>query len=118
MRRALTLVLVALLAGPSAWAATPSRRAAREQLEFGIAVASRGLWREAIYRWQKAAEIDPTYAAAFNNLGVAYEQDGQLEKAKAAYEKAAELAPKDERIKQNYEFFKEINERVQAKPPR
>ena len=40
----------------------------RKQVEFGIAVAQRGLWREAIYRWQRATEIDPTYAHAFNNL--------------------------------------------------
>ena len=42
------------------------RRAQRRQaqVDFGINVAQRGLWREAIYRWEKAVEIDPTYAAA------------------------------------------------------
>jgi branched-chain amino acid transport system permease protein len=31
---------------------------AKSQVEFGIGVAERGLWREAIYRWEKAVEID------------------------------------------------------------
>ena len=85
---------------------------AKKQVEFGIAVAQRGLWREAIYRWVRAAEIDPSYAAAHNNLGIAYEHEGELDKARAAYEKAIELEPDNTFIKQNYELFKEINDRT------
>ena len=71
------------------------RRAHRRegQVAFGINVAQRGLWREAIYRWEKAVEIDPTYAAAYNDLAIAYEHEGQLDKARKAYEKALELEP-------------------------
>jgi Tfp pilus assembly protein PilF len=76
---------------PQAWAG--QRGQAKEQVEFGIQVAQRGLWKEAIYRWERAAQIDPTYAAAFNNLAVAYEHEGQLAKARAAYEKALALEP-------------------------
>ena len=73
---------------------SPTRAAdAKSQVEFGIDVAQRGLWREAIYRWEKAVEIDPTYAAAFNDLAIAYEHEGQLDKARKAYEKALELEP-------------------------
>jgi len=85
---------------------------AKKQIEFGIAVAQRGLWREAIYRWERAAQIDPTYAAAHNNLAIAYEHEGELDKARAAYEKALELEPTNTYIKQNYELFKEINDRT------
>ena len=77
-----------------------------------------GLWREAIYRWERAVELDPTYAAAFNNLAIAYEQAGQLDKAKQAYEKAAELDPKNTSIKQNIDLFKEINDRANRQTPR
>ena len=73
-------------AGP---AFADQRGDAKEQVEFGIQVAQRGLWREAIYRWERATQLDPTYAAAFNNLAVAYEHEGQLDKARAAYEKAS-----------------------------
>ena len=85
---------------------------AREQVDFGINVAQRGLWREAIYRWEKAVELDPSYAAAFNDLGIAYEHEGQLEKARKAYEKALALDPNNANIRQNYDLFKEINDRA------
>jgi Flp pilus assembly protein TadD len=88
------------------------RTDAREQVEFGINVAQRGLWREAIFRWEKAVEIDPTYAAAYNDLAVGYEHEGQLDRARRAYEKALELEPNNQQIKQNYELFKEINDRT------
>ena len=92
------------------------RSDAKEQVAFGISVAQRGLWREAIYRWEKAIEIDPTYAAAFNDLAIAYEHEGQHAKARKAYEKAVELDPNNDLIRQNYELFKEINDRTnQAK---
>jgi Flp pilus assembly protein TadD len=90
------------------------RSDAKAQVDFGIDVAQRGLWREAIYRWQKAVEIDPTYAAAYNDLAVAYEHEGQLDKARQAYEKALELDPENTQIRQNYELFKEINDRTGA----
>jgi len=92
--------------------AADARDDAKKQIEFGISVAQRGLWREAIYRWERAAQIDPTYAAAHNNLAIAYEHEGELEKARAAYEKASELEPNNAFIKQNYELFKEINDRT------
>src|SRR5918999_222061 len=88
------------------------RDEAKQQVEFGIEVAQRGLWREAIYRWERATQLDPTYAAAFNNLAIAYEHEGQLEKARGAYEKALALEPENGMIKQNYELFKEINDRA------
>ena len=92
--------------------AADGRSDAREQVEFGINVAQRGLWREAIYRWEKAVELDPKYAAAFNDLAIAYEHEGQLEKARKAYEKALSLDPNNTQIRQNYDLFKEINDRA------
>ena len=105
-----------LVACAAAVCSTPSladaRNDAKSQVEFGINVAQRGLWREAIYRWEKATELDPTYAAAYNDLGIAYEHEGQLEKARKAYEKALELDPNNAQVRQNYELFKEINDRT------
>jgi Flp pilus assembly protein TadD len=103
------LLVVALCAAP---AFADARKDARSQVAFGIDVAQKGLWREAIYRWQRAVEIDPTYAAALNNLAVAYEHEGQLDKARQAYEKALEIEPNNAQIRQNYELFKEINDRT------
>lgn len=111
MRVFVASVLV-LLSLSAASAAADARGDAKKQVEFGIAVAQRGLWREAIYRWLRAVQIDPTYAAAHNNLGIAYEHEGELNKARAAYEKAIEIEPENTFIKQNYELFKEINDRT------
>ena len=101
-----------LLSGSSSFA--DARSDAKAQVEFGINVAQRGLWREAIYRWEKAVELDPTYAQAYNDLAIAYEHEGQLDKARKAYEKALELAPNNAQIRQNYELFKEINDRTSS----
>ena len=62
-------------------------------------------------RWGSAVELDrPT--RRLNNLAIGYEQRGELEKARNAYEKALELEPNNTFIKQNYELFKEINDRT------
>ena len=105
----ITASLIALAAPP---AVASARSDAKAQVEFGISVAQKGLWREAIYRWERAVEIDPSYASAYNNLAVAYEHEGMFEKARRAYEKAAELEPDNAMIRQNYELFKEINDRT------
>jgi Flp pilus assembly protein TadD len=105
------LCLVFLAAAFAASLHADARSEAKTQVEFGIDVAQRGLWREAIYRWERAVEIDPTYAAAYNDLAVAYEHEGEFDKARQAYEKAIELDPDNTQIRQNYDLFKEINDR-------
>jgi len=111
LRVAASVVALALLSAP---AFADTRTDAKSQVQFGIDVAQRGLWREAIYRWERATQIDPNYAEAYNDLAVAYEHEGQLDKARKAYEKALELAPNNAQIRQNYELFKEINDRTGA----
>ncbi len=88
------------------------RSDAKAQAVFGIEVAQRGLWQEALYRWQRATELDPSYAAAWNNLGIGYEHEGEFDKAREAYEKALELEPGNLMIQQNYDLFREINDRA------
>jgi Tfp pilus assembly protein PilF len=109
---AAAFLLLALATTP---AFADQRGEAKEQVEFGIQVAQRGLWREAIYRWERATQLDPTYAAAFNNLAIAYEHEGQLDRARGAYEKAIALEPDNAMIKQNFDLFKELNDRTPKK---
>ena len=47
----------------------------------------------ALSMYQKAAALDPTYAAPQNDAGVLLEQRGQLEAAKAAYQQALQIDP-------------------------
>jgi len=113
-RRLLVLSFAVLLATPLA-ARADDRSKSKEQVEFGIKVAQSGLWNEALYRWQKAVELDPTYGAAWNNLAIAYEHEGKFDEAKKAYEKALQLDPKNMMIRQNYDLFKEINDRTKRR---
>jgi len=110
MRVRLCLVLL-LLFGVAAPALADRRADAKAQVEFGIKVATRGLWKEAAYRWEKAVELDPTYAAAWNNLGIGYEQLGRSDDALKAYEKALALEPGNSYIRSNYDLFREIYDR-------
>jgi Flp pilus assembly protein TadD len=120
--RAFTIARAVVVAGVLAMVAQPAfadaRSDAKSQVEFGIKVAQNGLWKEATYRWQRAVEIDPTYAAAWNNLGIGYEHEGRFEEARKAYEKAVALDPKNILIRQNYDLFKEINDRAKRRNDR
>ena len=113
-RRLLVLFVAVLFVAPLA-ARAADRGKSKEQVEFGIKVAQAGLWNEALYRWQKAVELDPTYAAAWNNLAIAYEHEGKFDEAKKAYEKALQLDPKNMMVRQNYDLFKEINDRTKRR---
>jgi Tfp pilus assembly protein PilF len=106
------LTALALLVVLSGAAYADVREDAKAQVEFGISVAQKGLWKEAIYRWERATQIDPSYAAAFNNLAIGYEHEGLLEKAGAAYERAMKLEPNNAMVRQNFELFKEIHDRT------
>jgi Flp pilus assembly protein TadD len=118
LRPILWASLVVVSVAAPARADDKPRDSAKKHVEFGIAVAQKGLWREAIYRWEQAAKIDPNYSAAYNDLAVAYEHEGQFDKARKAYEKALELEPENQLIRQNYELFKEINDRTNRRGSR
>ena len=92
-----------------------ARELAEAQVEFGIRVAQKKLWREATYRFEKAVEVDPTYAAAWNNLAIAYEEQGRFQDANKAYDRAVKLDPDNILIRQNYDLFKEVYVRIQAR---
>lgn len=114
--RTFPIVLLAFVATVPLYA--DRRSDAKEQVEFGISVANKGLWIEAASRWEKAVEIDPTYAAAWNNLGIAYEQQGKFEDANKSYNKAIQLDPSNQLIRQNYDLFREIYDRTKRRRDR
>jgi Flp pilus assembly protein TadD len=111
------LAAAVVLAGFSTPAFADARSDSKAQVDFGILSARNNLWKEATYRWEKAADIDPTYAAAWNNLAIGYEHQGRFDDARKAYEKAVALDPKNILIRQNYDLFREINDRTAAAEP-
>ncbi len=111
MRTTLAVLALVIACGATATRAQ-DRSEAQAQVDFGIEVARRGLWNEAIFRWERAIDIDPTYAQAWNNLAIAFEQQGLLDQAREAYETALDLAPDNLAIEQNYDLFLEVSDRV------
>ncbi len=79
----------------------------QDEVKFGIEAAQKGLWDEAIFRWERTLQSNPNSPAAHNNLAVAYEKKGDFDKAENEYKKALELSPENEYIQSNYKKFKE-----------
>jgi Flp pilus assembly protein TadD len=77
----------------------------QSQLAFGVWAAEQDLWNEAVFRWTRVLEENPTSIAALNNLAVAYEKQGLWDEAEKAYQAALKIAPKNPSIKANYEKF-------------
>jgi Flp pilus assembly protein TadD len=114
-RSATALLVAVAAAGVVACASPQSRDAAawRAQNSYGSEMARKGFWREALFRYEKAAAMRPDSPEVQNNLGVAYESIGETSRALAAYKKALELAPQDSKIKRNYARFAEYYTSVQ-----
>ena len=110
-RVGLGLLVAVLVLGVSVPVLADQRDKAKGQVEFAIKVAQKGLWKDAAMRFEAATATDPSYAAAWNNLGIAYEQLGRFDDARRAYEKAIELDPDNNFIKVNYDYFREIYDR-------
>ena len=98
-----------LAAGPAPAAS------ADDELRFGIEVARKGLWLEARFRFERAVLLDPDNASALNNLAIALEQQGEFQRARDAYEKALKLKPGHLYIQQNYDLFREADEKRNRK---
>jgi Flp pilus assembly protein TadD len=104
------LSLVALLVA----AETPAPKST-EEMRFGIEAAKRALWAEARFRFEKAVTLNPDSAEALNDLAVALEQQGAFDKAREAYEKALKLKPGNLYIQQNYDLFREADDKRNRK---
>lgn len=77
-------------AGASTVSASNLRIPAKASKEFDKAteLISKQEWQKAIERLNKALALDPNYAQAYNNLGVAYARLGDSEKEREALQKA------------------------------
>jgi Flp pilus assembly protein TadD len=84
---------------------------------MGSRAARFKLYAEAYFRFQKAVALDPANAKYVNNLAVLAESQGHFEEAVQLYEKALSLAPKNRRIKENYEKLQAYLKPRAAKPP-
>jgi len=89
----------------------------RQQENFGVRMAQMNLWREAMFRFQRAIDINPGDAMAHNNLAVAYEANGDFEKARREYLEALKLDKSNQYIQKNYSRFVEFTSRNKKRTP-
>lgn len=88
---------------------------AASQLAFGTDMAQRGLWSEALFRFHRAADLEPGNPRAMNNLGVAYEATGNYEQALSYYQKALKVEPGNRELRANYGRFVEFYQAYKGK---
>ena len=53
----------------------------KSQLAFGVDMAKRGLWSEALFRFEQARRLQPASVSILNNLAICYEAGGRFEEA-------------------------------------
>jgi Tfp pilus assembly protein PilF len=99
---ALACVFLSLAAGRK----EPDTAAA--QLEFGVEMARRGLWSEALFRFKQAERLDPGSPKVLNNLAVSYEALGRFDLALDYYQKAIKADRLNRDLKRNYSRFIEF----------
>lgn len=80
----------------------------RTQDNFGVQMAKMNLWREALFRFERAVQINPADAMAHNNLAVAWEANGDFEKARKEYLEALKLDRSNQYIQKNYSRYVEF----------
>jgi len=84
---------------------------AETQKQFGVRMAKMNLWREAMFRFKRAVDMQPDDAMAHNNLAVAFEANGDFENAAKEYREALRLDRANEYIQKNYSRFVEFTSR-------
>lgn len=102
------LLSAALLLPTAACSGLDASPSAEAQVRFGVDMAKRGLWNEALFRFQQAERMEPGSFHVWNNLAVAYEATGHFEQALEAYQRALRMQPGNRELRRNYSRFIEF----------
>lgn len=78
------------------------------QLEFGVEMAKRGLWSEALFRFKQAERANPGDPRILNNMAVSFEALGQFDKALDFYQRAIKADRGNSDLRRNYSRFIEF----------
>ena len=113
MRRAFlsSLVTLTLLLIGAGCRSAADTNTSETQRQFGVRMARVNLWREAMFRFRRAVQIDPQDAQAHNNLAVALEANGDFDAAAKEYREALRLDRSDPHIQKNYSRFVEFTQK-------
>ena len=115
MKRVLAAIAVGLIA--AACGSSDLQKPATQD-DFGVQMARMNLWREAMFRFKRAVQIDPNDARAHNNLAVAYEATGDFENARKEYLEALKLDRTNPYIQKNYSRYVEFLSRNRKRGPK
>jgi Tfp pilus assembly protein PilF len=113
MRRAFlcSLSILALLLIAVGCRSAADTKTSETQRQFGVRMARMNLWREAMFRFRRAVQIDPADAEAHNNLAVALEATGDFDAAAKEYREALRLDRSNQHIQKNYSRFIEFTQK-------
>jgi Tfp pilus assembly protein PilF len=117
MRPWLGFLALSVLLAASAGAAKEKTPRAQGQVEFGVDMAQRGLWSEALFRFRQAERMGDNRASVLNNIAVAYEALGQFDQAQTYYKKALDQDPRNVGLKRNYSRFVEFYQSFKPDQP-
>lgn len=117
--RCTCLLILALAIPDPGGPGSPAHASARDpafkdEMKFGAEAAQRGLWREAMFRWEKHLKTHGDNPRLRNNLGVAYESMGEYEKAIREYREGLRLLPNSKEIRGNFEALREFCRTVKS----
>lgn len=91
---------------------------ALELYSKGVAESKKENYKKAVEYYEKAVQIDPAFAFAWDNIGLAYRKLGDYDKALNAYTKSLEIDPYGLMPLQNmaivYRFKKEYDKAIDA----
>jgi len=110
-RLAALLAIACILAGASS-----DQTSLKEDMKFAAKAASQGLWREALFRWERQLKAHPYNARLHNNIAVASEGLGDYARALREYDLAQGLAAESKEIRANYQALKELCRLVKVCP--
>lgn len=82
-----------------------TRESARIHTELGAGYYAQDKMAIALEEFTNATEIDPSYALAFNGLGLVYGALGEDAKAEASFRKSLALEPNNSQTHNNYGSF-------------
>jgi tetratricopeptide (TPR) repeat protein len=95
------LAVAAIVAGLPALTAAQASSKADQHLKEGLTFACMKNYESARMEFTKAIEVNPKYAAAYANRGVAYMNQQKYSRALDDLKKAEELDPKDKMVRYN-----------------
>jgi Tfp pilus assembly protein PilF len=105
------ILATSLILLSSCRSAAADSESADTQKRFGVRMAKMDLWREAMFRFQRAVQINPNDAMSHNNLAVAYEANGDFDAALKEYREAMRLDRSNQYIQKNYSRLVEFQQR-------